>query len=356
MNVKRFLCFLSILCSVAVYSQKDTTDRDTQEIEEVIISSNPKQVVFEDSKFYILDFSVNEKGIFVLLKNLRNYFVYYLDDYMNIKARLKLDFKPQSIFIDCQNDIHILAKDFMYELGGDNEDLTITNRRTTKTYHEYYENCIAVSNQKFFVRNMENVNQTTLYYSVDKITTSYDLLYRIEDSILVLDRLGESREIKGKTHLAQLKTAEVNAENLQSSRDQFEQENFFKFVLSKPDYHPLFVRDDTTYVFDHITGNVIQFSDSGKLLARIPIDYHLNKDWAKSNHFDSERNNFYTVYERNGAQHFVRFQHGDFSLDRETKITNAYPEKMMVYDGYVYYTCKPHFDANLNKLYRHKLL
>ncbi|MFT5780305.1 MAG: hypothetical protein ACI837_003266, partial [Crocinitomicaceae bacterium] len=156
--------------------------------------------------------------------------------------------------------------------------------------------------------------------------------------------------------LANLKTAEVSVANLQKARDHFERDMFFEFVLSQPAYNPLFVRNDTTYIFDHLNGNVVEFSDAGSQLRLIPIDYHLDKDWAKVNHLDRERNEFYTVYERNGVQHFVKFEEEDFSVRKETKITkHAYPKKLVVHDGYVYYAHKPNYNANLNKLYRQRL-
>jgi hypothetical protein len=357
MNAKKILCYVLLFVATSVSAQiDDTTDRQAQEIDGVVISSSPKQIVFEDSKYFIIDFSVNETGTFVLLKHLRDYYIYSLDEGMNLKTKLKLDFKPQSFYVDCRNDVHLFSKDFFYQLSSDGASLAITDERSLEEYHVYYENCIATSEQKFFIRSLENVNQSTLYFAVDKTLSSYDLLCRIEDSVRVNDLLRETAEIKSTAPNGQFKSAEVSVANLQKARDQFEREMFFEFVLSQPGYNPLFVKNDTTFIFDHINGNVLEFSDSGNQLKSTPIDYHLNKNWAEINHFDPKRNEFYTVMERNGAQYFVKFAEDDFSSRKETKITeHSYPKKLVVYDGYVYYAHKPDYNSNLNKLYRQRL-
>ena len=59
---------------------------------------------------------------------------------------------------------------------------------------------------------------------------------------------------------------------------------------------------------------------------------------------------------RNGAQNLIGLALTEDEQDFGVKITkHAYPEKVVVRNGFVYYAYKPNYDANLNKLYRQKL-
>ena len=93
-----------------------------------------------------------------------------------------------------------------------------------------------------------------------------------------------------------------------------------------------------------------------EVLDKHSVNYHNERHWKGEMQLDSERNIFYTVEEKHGAQIFGRLSLASGEIIWKTKITkHAYPGKVIVYDGYAYYVYRQFVDDNLNKLLRQKI-
>ena len=358
MNARNIICYFVLFSSFISHGQLDTNNfkKPIQEIDEVVISSNLKQIAFEDSKYFIVDFEVNELGYFLLLKNMRNYQLYRLDQYLEPQSSLPLKFKPTALFSDCLGNLHILAKDSIYQINTLDESLSIFEQNSIELYHSFFKNCVGQSGDYVIMENIYNFGKSKVFYAFNRNEPEEKIIYRIEDSVAVADVNLEYRGILANDYLGRQRTGEISIEQLGNSRDHAERIFYFDQILSQSDYNPLFVKNDTSYIFDHINGYAIQVADSGTILNKTSITYQNNEDWAKINHHDAQNNTFYTVYENKGTQHFYELSTENYELGKRTKITeHAYPKKLIVYDGYVYYTYKENYAANLNKLYRHKL-
>jgi hypothetical protein len=131
---------------------------------------------------------------------------------------------------------------------------------------------------------------------------------------------------------------------------------FYSEFVIRPFYNGLFVLHDTIVVFDHVNGYMIRLNSKAEVIDKSPIDYHNAKKWKGEMHLDNEQGKFYSVEEIHGAQVFGLVSKGSRNVIKRTKITrHAYPDKVVVYNGYAYYVYRQSFDDNLNKLFRQKL-
>jgi hypothetical protein len=150
---------------------------------------------------------------------------------------------------------------------------------------------------------------------------------------------------------------EVSSETLKEARNAYDQSSFFFRHVVKPVYNPLFVKNDTTYVFDHVNDKVALLSDTGRYISEIPIDYHLNKYWEHKMLFDDKHQRFYTMEMKGGVQTYCMLSSNRFKVIRRVEIKeHAYPEKVIIYNGYAYYLYKVDLEDNLNKLFRQRLI
>lgn len=114
--------------------------------------------------------------------------------------------------------------------------------------------------------------------------------------------------------------------------------------------------DDTLYFFNHSEGEIDQLDDMGTIVSTSQIDYHQKEGWQNIVYSDKAQKKFYALRIDKGIQNLIALSFTDHEQEYSTEITqHAYPKKVIVLNGFAYYTYKPNFDANLNKLYRQRL-
>ena len=278
-----FLCNF-LFSSFISFGQTDTSrfdNRPIQEIEEVYVSSSFTEIAFEDSRNYIIDFEVSELGYYVLLKHMRKYQLVRLDEELGVVSKMNLNFKPTQLFSDCLGNLHLLSKDSMYQINTYPNELSIFERNSIDLYHEFYKNCVGQSGNYVYMEEVKDFGQSKIFYAFDQNRGSKHLIYKIEDSLAVADVHSEYRGILGDSHLETQRMQEIDIDQLGGSRDHMERIFFFMQVLSRPDYNPLFVRNDTTHIFDHTNGLAIHLTPSGEVITTTAINYH-QKNRGKS--------------------------------------------------------------------------
>lgn len=352
--MKKLILLAIILMPLAIYCQIDTT---VQQVKEVSVNyTKKKEVAFEDEKYFIIDFHIDSNATFLLVSNRRNYFIYSLNSLMQTEHKLKLKFHPKSLYLDCLGNTHIIARDSMYQLEKINNQGVITHRNSIMLYHRYFKDCVADNDSFVIFKTHQNYNQSLSYYGLAKDKHLRQEVYRIEDSLLVKSANEEARKIREERGSSGSHTGEIQKEQIREMREKEQRAMFFEHIVKRKKYHPLFVHEDTTYIFDHLNNECIQLNASNEILKRIPIEHHEHRNWHKRVQFDQIRHNFYSVEIKHGAEIMVRLDKSSLKPTQKTKITkHPYPRKVLIYNGFAYYTYKPNYDANLNKLYRQRL-
>ena len=192
----------------------------------------------------------------------------------------------------------------------------------------FLKRCVAVSDDAVIFKRHENLNQSTVYFGIRQDNQSSKDYYRIEDSLLIHSAIDTRQVVQQENYNNHRRMAEISVEELIILKDQQERKQFFEQIVTNPQYHPLFQVEDTTFIFDHLNGQLVSLNDSGHVVATQDIDYHTSKNWEKKIYFDRGDQDFYTVEQKNGAQIFGRFSTRNGQIGRRTKITDhAYPRK-----------------------------
>jgi len=341
----------------ASFAQEDSIR--TLELDEVTFSFT-KEIAYGDREFFITDFYVGDRGRFVLMKRFSKYRVYALNDDMLPTAQLDIPFKTKRLkfYEDCLGFLHLLAPDSLHQLEVLGEDnLVIWESNPISVYHRYFKNCIASNDEGMITQKRVNFNQTTAYYQQLQSQKTTKRIYTVEDSS---ERQFLERQYADLKDVGLLEA--VHGDGLDSalvarSRDGVQQSNFFFRHVVKPIYNPLFVVHDTTYIFDHVNDRVVLLCDTGSFIRDIPIDYHYTLNWEEKVLFDQRQERFYTMTEKGGVQTYCMLSSSDFRVIRTADITeHAYPEKVIIYNGYAYYLYKVDLEDNLNKLFRQRMI
>lgn len=268
--------------SYVAFSQvEDTT---FQEIEEVTISSRKKKkIVFKDPKYYIVDFSISDTNAFLLMKNLGKYYLYELDEDMQFINKLRIKMNANSLFQDCFGNTHLVTRDSVYFILNDTYGLFLTEAHPKKNFMKAMEKCVGNTSNKIILEQKTFVEEYQTFYARDIDSGYHDLIYQINDSTLVNRSKAEGSQPK---------------EGISEVR--VKKRYRIKQFIKPHKYNPLFVVDDTLYIFNHFEGRIDELSESGKVLTSLRINHHKKKGWNRLVYSDLTRKKFYAVWVKNG--------------------------------------------------------
>lgn len=366
------LTILLICIATTLFSQSDSLRE--QKFQDVFIyASGKKEIAYKNSRYYITDFHIDNSGTYVLLKRFGEYFLYSLDYMMEPEIEMPINFHPKGLFADCMGRLHIMTKDSLLMVKKIDNELKITERESIDKYTYYYKDCKASTSEALVFQSDRNYSQVTEYYQIGKFSKMTSELYRIADSTNLKsikdtqdefdqenDRLARKYgqdQFKGARYYEdQERLNTSNQSTSQEIRSYLDRKQFFLNVAIRPKYNPVFVKNDTIFIFDHLNDERVQIDKRASILDKDTIQYHYDNKWKGELHLDEERDRFYSVREIHGAQIFCLLSDDGKKIVKESKITrHPYPEKVIVYNGYAYYVYRQHYDDNLNKLFRQKL-
>ena len=347
----------------------------SQNIEEITISAkSKKEIVYKDHSYYIMDFHLDSTGTFLLLNRFRVYYVYALNRDMKPEIKLQIPFHPKSLFKDCDGGLHILSKDSMYQLHKVHDTLFIGKRYSIDKYDYYYKDCQASNSEALIFNSISEYKQSTNFYQIGKYDKFTRDIYTITDSSNLRSIRDSKEELRREEERLRRKYSNDVSTTAPTWEDQTQQQSrpgnnqsteirayldkkeFYGKYVFRPNYNPLFVKDDTSYIFDHVNSKMIRIDINRNILDKKDITHHTLKKWKGEMHLDQDRDRFYSVEEIHGAQVFGLISPTSAQIIRRTKIhKHAYPEKVIVYGGYAYYVYRQNFNDNLNKLFRQKL-
>lgn len=352
----RIVCVIIIHCFLFAANAQDTLFQNFENIE---ISANPiKEIVYNDSKQYILDFYIGDAGRLLLLRKRSHYFVYTLNSKMNVESKLKLTFKPEQLYHDCLGFLHVLARDSMYQLDITNGNIRIVEANPISLYDNFFEKCVAGNQSHLIFRHDQDFNQTTIFFEVDTATHVNSLFYVMEDSLLIRSAQDTHdtlmRDDPGEhAIMGEVKGYDLDAtKRIDFLRDQKQHQDFFYRIVAKERYIPIFAKKDTIVIIDYLNRKVMVIQNGTHRQGSYPIGYAGIREVL----FDEKRAEFYVVSIERGAQVYGKLSKEDFSPVKRTRIhDHPHAKKAIVYDGFLYYLAKEYSDDNLNKLFRYRL-
>jgi hypothetical protein len=133
---------------------------------------------------------------------------------------------------------------------------------------------------------------------------------------------------------------------------------FTSSIYYKELYAPLFMKQDTFYLFDHYKNYMFSFNAAGKALDSIPIFYHLSKrenGWQKQLIQDVENGEIYIYFEKGGRAMLRQFNTHTGELSDAVELYYSYPTHIQVRNNFTYYIYRPYESIQKKFLYRERL-
>ena len=194
------------------------------------------------------------------------------------------------------------------------------------------------------------------HIAYDPVSDSATVVVSVVDSFMMRLFRSEYRSLKGPDKVAAMNLAAelgVDKEIVAGYMSGFQHNIWFR-----PVYAPLFTVGDTLLVFDHANGILRKFDHALTERGRVPLRYlakGTKEPWAGRVVQDRRTRRMYAVFQRNGTSWLRAIDPVSGALAAREPVTYAYPERLQVHDGYLYYVYRP-FESLLKKgIYRERL-
>ncbi len=271
--------------------------------------------------------------------------------------RISLPKKAKSLFRDCFNNIHVVNKDSVYQIKFTDTSFYLLPPYPKHSFDKTLGLCEASSNFNLILGHEGPFNQEIRYFIKYKNEDNYRFFRRI------VNRIDQRKAMALEGQFQNLSEKGINSgsattwQGLAGVRAIDRQYVFFKHVMSKPIYAPIFEMDGQFVLFDHQLDSILFYESSGQLKKAISINYHFEESWGNQLLKDYSSNKVYAYMKNGPKKWFYPINLSTGETGRRISLEKHYiSDNYKVKDGYLYYLYREKSQGGLpNKLYKQKL-
>ncbi len=294
-----------------------------------------------NNELSVMDYEFMDENILLLTQSTRfsKPSLVLLDGKFDTITVSPLDVHPEFIFHDCMDKLHLVEKDFAFQLNYDGRKIQLLYPVTSEKLNQTLLPCVEKLHDNFYFSEYENKGLSLLYFFKDSSQKNNNMLSVISDrkKLNMLESEAGFALLEGHIY------------------EEWDKHFFDSMVVSKV-YAPLVKLRDTIYVFNFADRQIEQYSESGKLLYSVPISFHEQKNWKKNLLTDEVENKCYAVFEKNGIVQLkqINIQTGEIESSADF---SGFPfaSNFKIRSGYVYFLYPDAKRQGYVRLYRKRL-
>ena len=327
-----------------------------QRTPDVIVKPNRPDTVFASKIYHVADFELGAKGELFLLTYEKNLLKDAQLQFIWKDTNLLLQQIPERALAlrrDFRGNIHVETATSMYGLA--RQDSALVLGSIPKDYfYKYLAPIVDTSLTKQFYSSYIDIYPAFEYATVDVLDSTYKAILHIQDDLMMELYRSEYKWVDVRTKLW--------AKNLEHQTgidaEIYVGANVFtQSLYYEPVYAPLFLAQDTLYIFDYPKDMLRVFSIDGKLLRSIPIFHHYHSrqtGFKKNLQQDRKTGQIYTLYEQEGHAYVGLVDLRTGMVTQKVKLAFRYVEKIRIYDNEIYYIYRPFESTQKKFLYKQK--
>ena len=271
----------------------------------------------------------------------------------SVLFRQLIPFKANSLFTDFFHQIHLMADDSVRQLHmDDNRNISFYSAVSRKHFDQVMGNTLAITSKNIITVESNTFSQQYDYYLIGIDSAYRKCFFKIYDKQKqreIAQRYGEL-SAKQSEYNALLDyynvTPEMSEDSIvrKISLDLFQKKAVFKNI-SKSSYNPVFVRNDSIFVFDLVNNQLCIFDKTGQKLKSMVISFNLEQGFRKiiQGYLNGD---FYCYKMANGTGYISRMDMETGEIMPYIRINDAlFPENIQIKDKTIFYLAKSTFDS-----------
>jgi hypothetical protein len=340
-------------------------------LEGVTITDSRIETIFRDESYSVLDFEFHENGLVLLIyRNRIKKSELVLLSFMNDTLSILKDLpgKAASLHRDCRNHIHYCEQDTAYQVHFDGHKLELMYPVTMDIFKPVAEAFVAFQHGYYYFAVRRMHDQMIEYIRYDSIAGEYSTFRQIRDDKLLqilrdnpmhhrllIDPFTDEQEFS-----VLLDEGNASLEGEKDLRD-YEREvsieaHYLRTVVYTPLYAPLFEGNDGLIIFNHPQSAIETLDHYGRMKSSTEIHYHKANDWDELILKDEIRDQYFVVYSNKNRLSLHQLDITSGQLGFPNILHFPFVKKVLVRNGYAYFTYRTPGSIERTMLFRQKLV
>ena len=338
----------SVILDETSYSLSLYISRTPIELEEVEIAAKAIEPFFQSERFTVLDYDIDSNQVWLLIyrQRISNAQLICKDIYGDTLATsAPFSFKPTRLFRDCIGTLHVLGRDSGFQVFMNEGMITFIHPVKMKKFDMVLKNCVAASEEFLFFRRETENGLSVEFFGIDRKTLNRQNLSVVGDE----EKLKMKRRNRDDALL-------LGRDKPPDSREDFVTWNYVHKILYRPVSASLFILGGFTWIFNTPEMQAECYDAGGNFSGKIKLktDQPGLGRWTKDVLTDLTDGKVFTTYIRNGRYSLYEIDLNTGALKHRVDLEHLFPEKIKVYNGWVYYLYDVDSSADNKVLYRQK--
>jgi hypothetical protein len=330
----------------------------SQSMDQVVLKApGIPDTVFNSTEFHVADFEVTDAGDYILLvypkrSGHNNAILWY--DGNRIKDSMSIHGIGINLIKDYRDNIHLICQEEVYHVSHKYDSLALFS--IPKDYFlDYVLPIVDTTTSKLFFSNFNMYYPAFDYFALDQIDSSYRKIIHIEDPLMMELYRSEYKWVDVRTRLwAKQKEIETGVDaQIWVGANYFTQSLYYKVPFA-----PLFKIQDSIYVLDFQSDQMIVYTPRGEVSRRTPLLFHYHKDktgWKRVILKDESTQALYALFEKDGISMLGKIDLTTGTIVSKHRLYHKYVEKIRIHRGNVYYIYRPFESIQKRFLYKERL-
>ncbi len=335
-----------------VFKMIVTMEEKTHILPEVTIVENAPQLAYKNKDVWVLDYSVNEKGIMAVTTDGKESQLLHLGFEQDTISIKKIDKKLDNLFReilyqDLFGNTHLYSLDSAFQIYSEKDKLELLYGVTLEKHKSTFGNLYALTDSIVVTRNEFYSGQEIVYFMTNRNNGKTEVLCDVYGSSREMAKNWRIDNIRLRRALNSGSSDFVNPYERPEEWNNFE-EDMIKRLMLQEIYVPLLNVDNKIYIFDFQKDYVYKYNDKGRYLGKKEISFHLKSKyarrdapgnpWDKKLIYDKARKECYAQFTSDGTVTLKKIDLESGNVIATYVLDDHYfPENIQVYDGVVYY-------------------
>lgn len=336
------------LTSKALIEQKVTLKTAITSLEEVQIQAEKSDLAYQKKTAYVEDYVFYENAILLLLGVGNKRTLRLIDEGSSTLYEQVVFGKDLSLLMDCFNNIHLKSKDSIHQVFFTDSSFSLMKAYPIEAFNNTLDRCKASLNQNIVLAYQGENQQEIHYFLKEKEAKDYKTLRKIRD---LKAQMGFNYFENKYEQFKENGLSAASSNSLSDIKDVRALDRaftYYKYVMTKPLYCPIFSVDNSLLLFDHFNNKMLYYDVKGNQLDSVSIEYHLAQDWNHQLLQDYYTKEIYAVFERG---HLLEIKKMDLKLGEPTQLSvkskKRFPIKLRIRDQKLYYLQRDMYKAGL---------
>ena len=300
---------------------------------EVEIYGNKPHVAYSNKVMSVIDFEINDKGIYLIAKKRRGTSLLHLNFACDTLKDMKISDNYFNIYKDVYGEMQLVSDDNVWQIGHKTYgnrvfEMELMYRTPTSRFVSLFKNVVCATDSLIIAGQYVFFGQEIYYYyfNVGGDQQPHELHHCVNE---------ENRELM------------INLLNPRFG-------TFYRsagFLDPKPTYDPVFAYDNKIYLFSFDEDKLFIYNNLGEVVHEYPLTFHkylhwrgkmkLIKKWDKKVLLDWATGKFYTTFTDGGVTTIKRVKLETGTAETVYTISGfAFVENLRIYNGKAYFLYK----------------